>query len=165
MSKANLAILSLALAIVAGACGRQPLMAAGGQEGGRSGGRGGAGGSIPVIVQLPDGGLPALLGDSGIMAGILDAPRDSLLGQLICGPEARFGASCSPETLPCLLPSLGGACVCINGTYLCPLNPEQGPTACPKQASTGAACISPLSVCIGGGANACICGLGSYTCF
>jgi hypothetical protein len=166
MWKTNLALLILASVISAGACGRQPLVLAagsGGQDGGR--GSGGAGGGNPVILQLPDGGISALLGDSGILGGILDAPRDSMLGQLICGPEARFGAPCSAGTQGCLLPSLGGACACISGTYLCPLNPEQGPTACPKQAVSGAACISPLSVCIGGGANACICGLGSYTCF
>jgi hypothetical protein len=170
MSKANLATLTIALVILGGACGRQPLSIApgsGGQDGGRNGGSGGAGGgaAVPVILQLPDGGLSALLGDSGILGGILDASRDSVLGRLICGPEARLGASCSAETQGCLLPSLGGACACISGTYLCPLNPAEGPTACPKLAATGSSCISPLSVCIGGGANACICGLGTYNCF
>jgi hypothetical protein len=113
---------------------------------------------------LPDGGISALIGDSGILGGILDAPRDSLLGQTICGPEAKLGAPCSTETPGCVLPSLGGACACLGGTYVCPINTAQGPTACPKGAATGVGCLSIMSVCIGGGANACICA-GTYTCF
>ncbi len=125
----------------------------------------GSGGSGGFIVQLPDGGLSALLGDSGVLGGILDAPRDSLLGQIICGPEAKLGAPCSSDTPGCLLPSLGGACACVGGTYLCPLNTSAGPSTCPPDAATGKSCISPLSTCIGGSANGCVCGLGTYVCF
>jgi hypothetical protein len=165
MGKRTLAQVFVASAIFAVACGRVGLMvpAGSGGESGSFSGTGGTGGT--VFLRLPDGGISSLLGDSGILGGILDAPRDSLLGQIVCGSEARLGASCSTETPGCLLPSLGGACVCIGGTYLCPNNPAQGPTACPKGAATGVSCSSMLSVCIGGGANACICGIGTYTCF
>jgi len=165
MGKKTLAQVFVALAIFAVACGRVGLMPPPGSGGasGSTSGSGGTGGT--VFLRLPDGGIASLLGDSGILGGILDAPRDSLLGQIFCGPEATFGASCSAETSGCLLPSLGGACACISGTYLCPTNPAQGPTACPNGAATGARCTSTLSVCIGGGANACICGIGTYTCF
>ena len=169
MGKKSLAQLAVALAVLAGGCGREPLMVpagSGGHPGGGGSGAGGAGGT--VILQLPDGGISSLFGDSGILGGILDAPRDSLLGQVICDPEAKLGAACSNAMPGCLLPSLGGACACINGNYLCPLNTAAGPQACPKGAATGSTCISPLSVCIGGGANACLCGgLGGlvYTCF
>lgn len=179
MTKTILAATALALAASTGACGRQPLttpvapdagpVATGGVTSsggatGRGGGSGGAGGNL-VILRLPDGGLSALLGDSGVLGGILDAPRDSLIGQVFCAPEAKLGAACSNDTPGCILPSLGGGCLCVNGNYLCPLNPNQGPTACPPGAASGTLCLSPLSVCIGGGANACICGLGSFTCF
>jgi len=165
MGNQAIAHVAFALAVCVGACGREPLIVpegSGGQSG-AGGGSGGAGGT--VIVQLPDGGISSLLGDSGVLGGILDAPRDSLLGQVICAPEVKLGATCSDDTPGCLLPSLGGACLCMNGNYLCPLNTAAGPQACPNGAATGSPCISPLSVCIGGGANACICGLGSYTCF
>jgi hypothetical protein len=172
--------LAAALAVLAGACGRDALMensamtggarpasASGGVIGagptGGAGGASGAGGT--VVLRLPDGGIGALIGDSGILGGILDAPRDSLIGQVLCGPEARIGAPCSSVGPGCLLPSLGGACACLGGTYVCPLNPSQGPTACPAGAASGKSCFSPLSVCIGGAANACICGVGTYTCF
>jgi hypothetical protein len=164
MAKKALALASVALALLGSACGRQPLgvpPGSGGQSG-QSGGSGGAGGGR-VIWQLPDGGLSALIGDSGILGGILDAPRDSLLGQLICGPEVRLLAPCSPNTPPCLLPSAGGICACTNGNYLCPLNTTDGPLPCPPGATTGSPCLSPLSFCIGGGANACMC-IGTYTC-
>ena len=166
MGKRTLAQVFVASAIFAVAsCGRVGLMvpAGSGGESGASAGSGGAGGTI--FLRLPDGGLSSLLGDSGILGGILDAPRDSLLGQIVCGPDARLGASCSTDMPGCLLPSLGGACACISGMYLCPNNPAEGPTACPKGAATGTRCTSMLSVCIGGGANACICGVGTYTCF
>jgi hypothetical protein len=154
---------AVAIALLA-ACGRDPLTVPSGDDGqGGAAGTGGAGGT--VILRLPDGGLSGILGDGGVLGGILDAPRDSLLGQVFCGPEARLGAKCGSDVPGCLLPSLGGACACINGTYLCPLNPAAGPQACPTGAATGKSCMSPLSVCIGGAANACICGLGSYTCF
>jgi hypothetical protein len=163
----------VASAVVAIACGRVGLMpptsseggsGSGGETGSSGGaiGSGGAGGT--VFLQLPDGGIAALLGDSGILGGILDAPRDSLLGQIFCGPEAKLGTSCSSETPGCLLPSLGGACLCLNGKYVCPSNTTQGPIACPKGAATGGRCLSFMSVCIGGGANACVCA-GAYTCF
>jgi hypothetical protein len=166
MGKKNFALLAFAMAIFAGACGRDPLLVSSspGGQAGSGGGSGGAGGGT-VILHLPDGGISALIGDSGILGGILDAPRDSLIGQVICGPEAQIGAKCSTDSLGCLLPSLGGACACVSGTYLCPLNTSAGPQTCPQNAATGKSCISPLSVCVGGGANACICGLGSYTCF
>jgi hypothetical protein len=170
MHKAILTL--LIVGTVTGACGRDAMMSApedqgqGGQRagsGGRGGGGGGAGGST-VILQLPDGGLSSLLGDSGILGGILDAPRDSIIGQLICGPEARLGAPCSVDNQLCMLQSLGGACICMSGTYICPLNSSSGPTACPPNARSGSACMSPLAVCIGGGANGCVCLGTTYQC-
>ena len=161
MGKTSIAATAAALAVLALACGRQPLTVSSG-SGGQSGASGGSGGT--VLIHLPDAGLAGLLGDSGILGGILDAPRDSLLGQIICGPEAKLGASCQADVPGCLLPSLGGLCYCASGMYICPLDPSKGPTACPAGAATGGRCISPLSVCIGDGANACIC-LGTYTCF
>jgi hypothetical protein len=151
----------------AGSSGGSAGSSSGGSAGASSGGSGGsssggAGGTI--FLSLPDGGISALIGDSGILGGILDAPRDSLIGQMICGPEARLGAPCSTATPGCVLPSLGGACACLGGTYVCPINTSQGPTACPKGAATGGSCLSIMSVCIGGGANACVCA-GTYTCF
>jgi len=164
MGKRILASVVVASAMFVVACGRVGLMPPPGSGGapGSANGSGGTGGT--VFLRLPDGGLSSLFGDSGILGGILDAPRDSLLGQIFCGPEAMFGAACSTETPGCLLPSLGGACACISGMYLCPNNPAQGPTACPMGAATGGRCTSMLSVCIGGAANACICA-GTYTCF
>jgi hypothetical protein len=169
MGKKTLARVFVASAVLAAACGRVGLLpspGSGGESGSSgvsSGSSGGSGGT--VFLSLPDGGISALLGDSGILGGILDAPRDSLLGQVFCGPEAKLGASCSTEIPVCLLPSLGGACLCLSGTYVCPINTTQGPTACPKGAATDVRCTSIMSVCIGGGANACICGVGTYTCF
>jgi hypothetical protein len=164
MRKSNLVLLMLPLLVLVGACGRQPLSAPSGSGGGGGSGAGGSTGSFPVVVQLPDGGLPALIVDGGLLGGILDAQRDSLIARLVCGPEAKLGAPCSSSAPPCVLPSLGGACACVNGTYVCPLNPSQGPGPCPQQAASGGFCFNPLSVCIGGGANICICGVGSYTC-
>ena len=163
MSKVSYALVAGAFLALVTACGRQPLSPSSGSGGSAGSGSGGTGGI--VFLRLPDGGINAILGDSGILGGILDADRDSLLGQVICGPEAKLGAKCSGEALGCLLPSFGGACACINGDYLCPLDTSDGPQACPKGAATGTSCFSPLSVCLGGGANACICGLGTYTCF
>jgi hypothetical protein len=113
---------------------------------------------------LPDGGLSALLGDGGLMGGILDASRDNPLGELICAPEAKLGSPCGGTSQGCILPSLGGACICLNGVYLCPADTTAGPKTCPADAATGTACTSPLTTCIGTGATACICGLGTYTC-
>jgi hypothetical protein len=113
---------------------------------------------------LPDGGLAVLLGDGGIMGGILDAPRDSPLGELICAPEAKLGTPCGGSSQGCILPSLGGACICLNGVYLCPADTTSGPRTCPADATTGSACTSPLTTCLGAGTTACICGLGTYTC-
>ncbi len=175
MSKLGYGSMTIVLFVLVAACGREPLLApgeldgqggAGGGAGGK-GGKGGAGGNGAggtVILQLPDGGISALLGDSGILGGILDAPRDSLLGQVFCPPEAKLGAKCDGSTQACLLPSLGGACACMSGTYLCPLDPTSEPQPCPKNVTTGTACISPLTICIGGSANACICLVGSYSC-
>ena len=172
MRNTILALVALALVALPIACGRQPLMvlpdaaSSANSVGGTSGHDGGVSGAGGIVfIHLPDGGLPALLGDSGILGGILDAPKDSLLGQVFCGTEARLGASCSASTPGCILPSLGGACLCVNGTYLCPLNTSQGPTSCPAGAATGKTCLSPLAVCIGDGANACLCGLGTFNCF
>jgi hypothetical protein len=165
MGKRTLAQVFVALAVLAVACGRVGLMVPSGSggESGAAGGSGGAGGT--VFLRLPDGGLSALIGDSGILGGILDAPRDSLLGQIICGPEAKLGAACANDAPGCLLPSLGGVCACVGGMYLCPNNTSAGPAACPKGSATGSRCTSLMSVCIGGGANACLCGVGTYTCF
>ena len=150
-----------------GTGGRSSVTGTGGRTGtGGSGGITGAGGSGgTIVIRLPDGGLPALLGDGGLLSGILDARRDSILGQVVCGPEVRLGAPCSASAIGCLLPSLGGACACVGGSYICPGNPNAAPAPCPKGAQTGSSCNSPLSTCIGGSANACICGLGTYTCF
>lgn len=169
MRKAILARLAVISMTLAGACGRQPLLVwpdAGCAQSGQpdGGGGGGEAGGSTVLVQLPDGGLPSLLRDSGIVGGIMDAPRDSLLGRVVCGPEAKLGAPCSVDGQVCVLPSLGGACLCMNGITICPLDPSSGPTACPPTAQTGAPCFSPLSVCIGGGANACICRGLDYLC-
>jgi hypothetical protein len=150
-----------------GACGRNAMLPAtedGGHGGAGGGGKGGSGAGGTVVLQLPDGGISALLGDSGVLNGILDAPRDSLIGQLICGPEAKLGAKCSTTEPFCILPSLGGACYCANGNYLCPFDTTSGPQACPNGAASGGTCINPLAVCIGGGANACVC-IGTYMCF
>lgn len=160
------------------ACSGSPMMVSSG-SGGRLAGTGGnagtgghsatggAGGNgqTSFVIPLPDGGLALLFGDGGLLAGILDAPRDNLLGQIICGPEVKLGGACSTSDVGCLLPSLGGACACVNGVYLCPLNTAAGPTTCPVGAATGKTCLSPLSTCIGGSANACVCGVGTYICF
>jgi hypothetical protein len=158
----------LAAALVVASCGRDGLAVsaardaspdqARGADGSRgvgdspgSDGRGGFG------FQVPDGGLGGLLG------GILDAPRDNPLGLILCGPEVRLGASCSSSVLGCVLPSLGGICLCTSGVYVCPLN--TGPLQdCPRGAATGTTCISPLSACLGGSGFGCICELGTYAC-
>jgi hypothetical protein len=125
----------------------------------------GSGGAWSIKIQLPDGGLSAIFGDGGLWAEILDASRDNLLGQVLCDSKVKSGDTCSSTTtIGCLLPSLGGACACLNGTYLCPANTSQSPQPCPAGAATGTTCLSLLSTCIGGSANACICGLGTYTC-
>jgi hypothetical protein len=166
MGKTSLIPVATACAFFMVACGREGLMVSSG-SGGHSGSMDAAGGaSGGFVIQLPDGGLSAILGDSGILRGILDAPRDSLLGQIICGSEAKLAAPCSSTTMPgCILPSLGGVCACINDKYLCPLNTSAGPQPCPAGAATGTSCLSPLSTCIGGSTNGCICGLGTYICF
>jgi len=139
-------------------------------------------GSGGVFV-LPDGGLLALIEgnsilggildsgilggilDSGTLGGIMDASRDGLIGQAICDSKVKTGDACSSATTPgCVLSNLGGLCACLNGAYLCPANTSQSPQPCPATAATGTTCLSPLSTCIGGSANACICGLGSYIC-
>jgi hypothetical protein len=189
MSKAILTLLTIAAATWA--CGRQPLIAwpdagpgaecgcagLGGQSvdvgvdvGGVGGSTGtsdaaisGTGGT--VFVRVPDGGFSPIIRDSGILNGILDAPRDSLLGMLFCGPEVRLGVPCSVSDQVCVLGSLGGVCTCVGGMYLCPLDTSSGPGPCPQGAVTGGFCLSPLSLCLGGGANACFCSVGSYSCF
>ena len=105
-----------------------------------------------------------MLGDSGIIGGILDAPRDSLLGMIFCGPEAKLGVPCARDGEVCVLGSLGGACTCMRGIYICPVDTTNGPAPCPEGVKTGSPCLSPLSVCIGNGANACLCMLPNYFC-
>jgi len=118
-----------------------------------------------VLPPLPDGGLSELIGDSGIVGGIMDAQRDGLVGQVFCGPEVKVGAACSTASTGCILPSLGGACLCLAGVYLCPTSTSSGPSVCPTGVATGARCTAPLTTCAGGGAAACFCGLGTYTCY
>jgi len=113
---------------------------------------------------LDSGTLGGIL-DSGILGGIMDASRDGLIGQAICDSNVKTGDACSSATtLGCVLSNLGGLCACLNGAYLCPANTSQSPQPCPATAATGTTCLSLLSTCIGGSANACICGLGSYIC-
>jgi hypothetical protein len=170
MSNKLLAQMLFAAALVVASCGRDGLAVSAGRDaspdqakdaggsrdvGGSPGFGGGRGGGLGF--QFPDGGLGGLLG------GILDAPRDNLLGQLLCGPEVRMGASCSSNVLGCVLPSFGGLCLCTSGVYVCPLN--TGPLQdCPRGAATGTKCISPLSACLGGSGVGCICELGTYAC-
>lgn len=158
MRKKPLALVVFGVALVVASCGRDALLSSGTGEGpsqtggaggspgvGGSPGFGGAGGSL---IQLPTG-LGALLGDSPV----------------ICGPEARLGAPCSSGGVPgCLLPSLGGVCACVAGTYVCPLNTTAAPSQCPAGAATGTSCTSPLSTCVGGSGVGCICGVGTYVC-
>jgi hypothetical protein len=129
-----------------------------GSAGGRGGlpGLGGGG----VSFQIPDAGLAALLGDGGLLGGLLDS---GVLSQALCGPEVRLGASCSGAIPACLLPSLGGVCACVSGTYLCPLS-TAAPKPCPPGAATGGVCLSPLSTCTNGTTGGCFCGMGTYTC-
>ena len=189
MTKAILTLLTVTSAALGFSCGRQPLVAlpdAGpiaecgcGGEGGQvmdvglgghtgtggtgTGGISGTGGT--VFVRVPDGGFSSLIGDSGIMNRILDAPRDGLFGMLFCSPEVRLGVPCSVSGEVCVLGSLGGICTCVGGLYMCPLDTSSGPALCPQGAVTGGTCLSPLSLCMGGGANACFCSIGSYYCF
>lgn len=176
MVKQFFALVGIVSLLVMSACSVDPLtlysgsggkMAATGGHTGTGGrtGTGGNGGQTGFVIPLPDGGLSLLLGDGGLLAGILDAPRDNVLGRIICGPEVRLGGACSTSDVGCLLPSLGGACACVSGFYLCPTNTAAGPTTCPAGAVTGSSCLTLLSTCIGGSANACVCGLGTYTCF
>jgi hypothetical protein len=117
------------------------------------------------LPSLPDGGLAELLGDGGLLNGILDAPRDGVLGQVLCAPEVKTGVACSDTVSGCVLPSLGGVCLCANGAYVCPTSTSDGPKACPAGAATGVACIAMLTTCMGGGATACFCALGTYVCY
>lgn len=174
MANKPLAQMLLAAALVTASCGRDGLAVSAGtdaspdQAKGADGSRGvgdspGSGGSGGLGFRFPDGGLSAVLADSGLLGGILDAPRDNLLGLILCGPEVRLGASCSSSVLGCVLPSLGGICLCTSGVYVCPLN--TGPLQdCPRGAATGTTCISPLSACLGGSGIGCICELGTYAC-
>jgi hypothetical protein len=172
MPKTLLAQMLFAAALVAASCGRDSLSVSGAVDASPDQARGAGGspgfGGAPGFggglgFQLPDGGLSFLFADGGLLGGILDAPRDNLLGQILCGPEVRLGASCSSDTLGCVLPSLGGLCACVSGAYICPLN--TGPAQeCPRGAATGTRCLSPLSACLGGSGVGCVCGLGTYTC-
>ena len=166
MTNKLLAQMLFAAALVGTSCGRDGLAVSAGRDaspdrardagGSRDvGGSAGFGGGLGF--QVPDGGLGFLLG------GILDAPRDNPLGQLLCGPEVHMGASCSSGVPGCVLPSLGGLCLCTSGVYVCPLN--TGPIqACPRGAATGTKCNSPLSTCLGGSGVGCVCELGTYAC-
>jgi hypothetical protein len=124
-------------------------------------------------LSLPDGGLGSFLGDasltsllddSGIVNGILDAPRDSVVGQIICGNEVKLGAACSTDSLGCVLPSGGGACACLGGIYICPASTTAGPQTCPADAVNGGKCTTPMALCTGAGTKACFCVLGTYVC-
>ena len=169
-----LAQMLFAAALVGTSCGRDGLAVSAGRDAspaqakGADGSRGvgdspGSGGRGGLGFQFPDGGLSALVADSGLLGGILDAQRDNLIGLILCGPEVRLGASCSSNVLGCVLPSLGGICLCTSGVYVCPLN--TGPLQdCPRGAATGTTCISPLSACLGGSGIGCICELGTYAC-
>jgi hypothetical protein len=154
MRKRSLAQVFLGAILIVASCGRDGLTVPSRTDGaaGRTGSRGAGGttggGSLGAL--LPDGGLAALLGDGGA-------------GQLICGPEVRLGASCSGTVPVCLLPSLGGVCACVSGNYLCPVSTAP-PSDCPLGAATGVSCKSPLSICMGGSAVGCLCGMGTYTC-
>jgi hypothetical protein len=152
MAKKFLVWAAAGLALLAVACNGGGMMVnlGSGGAGGKSGGAGG------FAFSLPDGGLSSLFGGGGLISG-------GLAGMIVCGPEAKLGAKCSGDVPGCLLPSLGGVCVCISGTYLCPQNTTAGPTACPPGAATGKTCTSPLSACVGGAAG-CICGPGTYFC-
>ena len=154
MGKKTLAQLFLGVILVVASCGRNALLPSSPSEGGAgqtgSRGAGGTTGGGGFGFALPDGGIAALLGDGGA-------------GQFLCGPEVRLGASCSGSVPICILPSLGGVCACLSGTYLCPLS-TGGPSQCPPGTANGATCKSPLSTCIGGSAVGCICGLGTYSC-
>jgi len=172
MPKRFLAQMLFAATLVVASCGRDGLSVSSGADaspdqakdaGGSRGFGGSPGFGGGLGFQLPDGGLSFLFADGGLLGGILDAPRDNLLGQILCGPEVRLGASCSSDTLGCVLPSLGGLCACVSGAYICPLN--TGPAQeCPRGAATGTRCLSPLSACLGGSGVGCVCGLGTYTC-
>ncbi len=146
MRKKSLAQVFFGAILVVASCGRDGLTVSSRTDGGAGGATGGGGFGFP----LPDGGIAALLGDGGV-------------GQLICGPEVRLGAPCSAGVPICVLSSLGGVCACLSGTYLCPASTAPA-SPCPPGAANGVSCRSPLSICIGGVAAACICGLGTYTC-
>ena len=60
-----------------------------------AGGVGGSGGGGGFVIPFPDGGLSAILGDSGILAGILDAGGFDVTAVLAI-PQASYGAS-SPD--------------------------------------------------------------------
>jgi len=136
MANKPLAQMLFAAALVMTSCGRDGLVVSAGRDAspdqakGADGSRGvgdspGSGGRGGIGFPFPDGGLGGLLG------GILDAPRDNLVGLIVCGPEVRLGASCSSNVLGCVLPSLGGICLCTSGFYVCPLN--TGPLQdCPR---------------------------------
>jgi hypothetical protein len=154
MRKKSLAQVILGAILIVASCGRDGIMVPSRTDGGAgqtgSRGAGGASGGGGLGVLLPDGGIAALLGDGGV-------------GQLICGPEVRLGAPCSGGVPLCALPSLGGVCACLSGTYVCPASTAP-PSQCPPGAATGVGCKSPLSLCMGGSAVGCLCGLGTYTC-
>lgn len=113
---------------------------------------------------LPDGGLAALLGDGGLMNGLLDAPRDSVIGQIICGKEVKLGAACSSDSPGCVLASLGGVCACVAGIYVCPTSTTAGPLTCPGDAVNGGRCTTPMATCTGAGNRLCLCALSTYVC-
>ncbi|MGD0836668.1 MAG: hypothetical protein ABSB49_08505 [Polyangia bacterium] len=163
---------------------------AGGALGPGSGGPG-AGGSTGLFFNLPDGGVLGLLGNSGLAAvlgdgglasllggnglssifadgglweSVADASADSAVGQLLCGPTVKSGATCSSSLPGCVLRSGGGACVCVGSAYFCPTDTTAGPQVCPAAVGSGTACASPLATCTGAG-TVCMCGLGTYLCY
>jgi hypothetical protein len=143
--------LALALALTAlgaNACGRDGLYAPP-PDAGRSSG-GGLPGIGTLVRMLPEGGLAALFGDSGL-AGV------------VCGPKVKMGTACSSDEPACVLSNLGGVCVCTSDRYMCPFDTTSGPKPCPAGVATGTSCLSPLSICIAQD-TACLCGTGTYSC-
>jgi hypothetical protein len=142
----------------------------GGQGGAlaKDAGAGGAGGGFSLRV--PDGGFRL-----DALGGLLDALGNSPLSRLVCGKDVQSGAACTPAEAgisACVLSNLRGICNCTpllgRGFWVCPtLTSGDGGAAlpsCPSGAATGGPCPTPLATCLGGGAVACLCGLGTYTC-
>lgn len=144
----RLALLLALTALGANACWRDGLYAPPPDAATTS--RGGIPGIGSLVRMLPEGGLAALFGDSG-------------LADVVCEPKVKAGTACSSDGTACVLSNLGGVCVCTSGRYLCPSDTTGGAKPCPAGVATGAICLSPLSICIAQD-TACLCGMGSYSC-